>query len=52
MVNYGRELRIRADIKRKESKKSDRVCRKNMRSSERDRSNIEKSIRKDEEASR
>ena len=33
IVNYGKELRIGADIKKKEKVKSNRICRENKKNS-------------------
>jgi len=53
MANYGRELRIGADIRRKEKvKKSNRICRKNEESTRESRSSIEEGIKEYEETSR
>jgi len=43
IVNYGRELRMRVDIRRKRKlKKRNRVCKKNKEGSERGWSSIQK----------
>ena len=52
MANYRRELRIGADIRRKEKgRESNRVCRKNEESTRRSSSSIEKDIERNEDAS-
>ena len=42
MVNYGRELRIGVNLKRKD-REGNRVCKKNEESTERNKSSIDKS---------
>ena len=42
MANYGRELRIEADIRK--SRKSDRVCRENEEGAEKNKGSIEKDV--------
>ena len=44
MANYGYELRIRANIRRK-SRKSNKVCRENNEGSDKSKSSIEKNTR-------
>ena len=45
--NYGRELRMRADIRRKEkSREGNRVCRKDKESTRKSRGSTEKSVGK------
>ncbi len=52
MANYRRELRMEADIRKKEKvEKSDGVCRENEESIERGRGSIEKDAERYEEAS-
>jgi len=46
IANYGRELRMGVDIRRKgKNEESNRVCRKNEKGTERSRNSIEKSTR-------
>ena len=53
IVNYGRELRMRVDIRRKRKlKKRNRVCKKNKEGSERGWSSIKKSSGGNEAVSR
>jgi len=52
MVNYGRELRMKVDIRRKRNRKSNRVCRKNEESTRESRSSIKKSTIGDKVISR
>ena len=47
MINYGRELRIRANIRRKEKKEKMMEFAKNKKDLGRDKNSIEKSIRED-----
>ena len=49
MANYGRELRMGVNLRRKG--KSDRVCRKDEKGTGKSRSNIKESIVGDEETS-
>ena len=51
IVNYGKELRIGADIKKKEKVKSNRICRENKKNSRESWSSVKKSIRRDKETS-
>ena len=51
MVNYGRELRIGVNLKRKD-REGNRVCKKNEESTERSKSSIDKSTGENKEASR
>ena len=46
IANYGRKLRIKVDIRRKE-KIDNRICRKNKEDLERSGSNIKKSTKRD-----
>jgi len=49
IANYGRELRMELDIrKKKKIKKSDGVCRKNEEDARRSRNSIKKSTRENE----
>ena len=52
MANYGRELRIEANIKRKKGGESNRVCRKNKESSRESWGGIKESSRENKETSR
>ena len=51
IANYGRELRIGADIRKKKSEESNKICRKNEKSKRESRSGIKKSIERNREVS-
>ena len=51
IANYGRELKMEADIKRK-SGESNRVCKEDKKSSRGSRSGIKKSIKRDKGTSK
>jgi len=51
-VNYGRELRIEADIRRKEKVENNKVCRENEEDIRESRGSTKEGIGRDEAASR
>ena len=52
MANYGRELRIGANIRKKKNRKDNGVCKKNEESARRDESSIKKSAERNKKVGR
>jgi len=52
MANYGRELRMGVNIKKRKNRESNRVCRKNKENTERSGGSIKKSTRGDKATDR